>query len=64
MIYLNRSQTKARTIQYRVRRGDTVGDLAGRYRTSVREITKINGLRSSTRLRVGQTLQIPVRGVR
>ena len=58
------SQTKARTIQYRVRRGDTVGDLAGRYRTSVREITKINGLRSSTRLRVGQTLQIPVRGVR
>ena len=58
------SKTKARTIQYRVKRGDTVGELAGRYRTSVREITTLNGLRSSTRLRVGQTLQIPVRGVR
>jgi membrane-bound lytic murein transglycosylase D len=58
------SKTKARTIQYRVKRGDTVGELAGRYRTSVREITTINGLRSSTQLRVGQTLQIPVRGVR
>lgn len=58
------SKTKARTIQYRVKRGDTVGELAGRYQTSVREITTLNGLRSSTRLRVGQTLQIPVRGVR
>lgn len=58
------SKTKARTIQYRVKRGDTVGELAGRYRTSVREISTLNGLRSSTRLRVGQTLQIPVRGVR
>ena len=58
------SKTKVRTIQYRVKRGDTVGELAGRYRTSVREITTINRLRSSSRLRVGQTLQIPVRGVR
>ncbi len=58
------SKTKVRTIQYRVKRGDTVGELAGRYRTSVREITTINKLRSSSRLRVGQTLQIPVRGVR
>jgi membrane-bound lytic murein transglycosylase D len=49
-----------RTIQYRVKRGDTVGEIAGRYRSSIREITKLNGLRSSTQLRVGQTLQIPV----
>jgi len=47
---------------HRVRRGETLSHLAGRYRTSVRAIMQANNLRSSNYLRVGQRLQIPVRG--
>jgi len=43
---------------YRVRRGDTLWDIASRYRISVRTIKRANGLYSS-RLKVGQKLYIP-----
>lgn len=47
---------------HRVRRGDTLSHLAGRYRTSVRAIMQANNLRSANYLRVGQRLKIPIRG--
>ena len=47
---------------HRVRQGDTLSGIAGRYRTSVAAIMKANGLRSANRLRVGQRLRIPTRG--
>jgi len=47
---------------HRVRQGDTLSSIAGRYRTSVSAIMKANGLRSAHRLRVGQRLRIPTRG--
>jgi membrane-bound lytic murein transglycosylase D len=47
---------------YRVRSGDTLSVIAGRYRTSVSAIMRANGLRSANRLRVGQRLRIPTRG--
>jgi membrane-bound lytic murein transglycosylase D len=49
---------------HRVRRGETLSQLARRYRTSVRRIMQANNLRSANYLRVGQRLKIPVRGSR
>ena len=47
---------------HRVRSGETLSQIAGRYHTSVSAIMRANSLRSANRLRVGQRLRIPVRG--
>lgn len=44
---------------YVVRRGDTLGKLALRYRTSVRAIANANRIRNINLIYVGQTLVIP-----
>ncbi|GMU62204.1 MAG: hypothetical protein AMXMBFR34_39670 [Myxococcaceae bacterium] len=46
---------------HRVRKGDTLGHLAVHYGSTVRLIQKANGL-SGTMLRVGRTLNVPLRG--
>lgn len=46
---------------YRVKRGDTLGGIATRYNSGVKLIQKANGL-TSTNLRVGRTLNVPIRG--
>lgn len=51
----------ARTVSHTVRAGDTLGELARRYGTTVNRIVAQNSLRSAHRLRVGQRLQIPLR---
>lgn len=45
-------------VVYRVRRGDTLSQLARTFGTSTAEIQRANGLRGS-RIVVGQTLRIP-----
>jgi LysM repeat protein len=45
------------SLHHRVRRGDTLGALARRYRISVAALQQQNGLRS-TRIRVGQRLLV------
>ncbi|MEW6433725.1 MAG: penicillin-insensitive murein endopeptidase [Myxococcota bacterium] len=72
--YAPRSQELGRRIQpmlakrpeenlviHRVRRGDTLGQLAIKYGSTVRLIQQANGLHG-TMLRVGRTLNIPLRG--
>lgn len=72
--YSGRSQELGRRIQpllakqpeqnvviHRVKSGDTLGGLAVRYNSGVKLIQKANGL-TSTSLRVGRTLNIPLRG--
>jgi len=49
------------TVSHVVRSGQTLGQLAARYGTSVRAIQQVNGL-PSTQIRVGRVLQIPRRG--
>jgi LysM repeat protein len=49
------------TVSHVVRTGQTLGQLAARYGTSVRSIQQVNGL-PSTQIRVGRVLQIPRRG--
>lgn len=54
-------QPEQNLVIHRVKKGDTLGALASRYRSSVKSIQKVNGLTSSA-LRVGRTLNIPLRG--
>lgn len=49
---------RSTTYRHKVRRGDTLGKIAGKYGTSVSKIKRANGLKSST-IRVGQRLKIP-----
>ena len=47
---------------HRVRRGDTLSELAQRYDSSVSAIRRANNLNSRGFIRIGQTLKIPPRG--
>jgi len=49
-------------INHYVRRGETLSEIAERYRTSVSAIARLTGLRSVNFIRPGQRLKIPVRG--
>ena len=46
-------------IIHRVRNGDTVSEIATRYRVSVASLVQINGLRSRNFIRAGQILRLP-----
>ncbi len=48
-------------VMHRVRRGECLSVIAERYRTSVRAIMALNGLRSSHYIKVGWRLKIPTR---
>lgn len=50
------------TTVYRVRGGDTLSGIAGRYGTTVAALMELNDLRSAHRIRQGQTLRVPDRG--
>ena len=50
------------TTVHRVRRGETLSEIAGRYRTSVRALMRLNRLRSANRIWPGQQLRVPDRG--
>jgi membrane-bound lytic murein transglycosylase D len=49
-------------ITYKVRPGENMGDIAGRYNTSVRDIATLNRISPATKLRAGQVIKVPVRG--
>jgi len=42
---------------HRIRRGDTLSGIARRYGTSIRNLCRLNGIRSTTTLRIGKTLR-------
>jgi membrane-bound lytic murein transglycosylase D len=50
------------TDRYTVRKGDTLGAIAQRYRTSVDALFRLNGLKSRTMIYPGQVLRVPSRG--
>jgi membrane-bound lytic murein transglycosylase D len=53
------TQQKRQYIVHRVRRGQTLSQIARLYGSSVDEIRRRNGLRSTNHIREGQVLQIP-----
>ncbi len=48
-------------VRYKIRRGDTIGAISGRYGVPTKAIMKMNGIRDARRLRIGQHLVVPVR---
>lgn len=51
----------AKIISYKVRSGEGLGEIAARYGISVRDITVLNRISTSSRLRAGQTIKVPVK---
>jgi membrane-bound lytic murein transglycosylase D len=51
-------------VTYKVKRGETIGDIAGRYSISVRDIATLNRLSASAKLRAGQVIKVPIRSGR
>ena len=49
-------------VVHRVRRGDSLSQIARRYKTSVRAIMSVNRLKSKSYLKVGGKLKIPTKG--
>ncbi len=49
-------------IYHRVGRGDTISQIAERYRVSIRSLVELNGLRSRNFIRAGQVLRLPGNG--
>ncbi len=47
--------------RHRVRRGETLSQIADRYHTSVRTIARLNHIRDISRIRIGQKLRVPLR---
>jgi LysM repeat protein/murein endopeptidase len=73
-LFAGRSQELGRRVQpllaqrpeenvviYRIKKGDTLGRIAGRYNSSVKLIQQANRMKSSL-LSVGRTLNVPLRG--
>ena len=58
-IAMDLSRRPARPVKHVIARGDTLSQIAERYNVSLASIKAANKL-SGTRIRVGQTLQIPV----
>ncbi|HQR33056.1 MAG TPA: transglycosylase SLT domain-containing protein [Blastocatellia bacterium] len=54
----------AKVVTYKVRRGESLGDIAGRYSTSVRDIATLNRISTTEKLRAGQMIKVPVRSGR
>lgn len=49
---------KAAMQYYRIRSGDTLGGIARRYGTTVTNICRLNGIKSTTVLRIGRSLRV------
>jgi hypothetical protein len=45
-------------VYHKIRNGDTLGKLAAKYRTNVKEICAMNKIKPSTRLRIGSTIRV------
>lgn len=47
---------------HKVRKGDTLSGIAGRYKASVNDIVRTNKIRKKHMIRIGQKLKIPLKG--
>lgn len=58
------ASTMAKLVTYKAKEGETLGDIAGRYNTSVRDLATLNRLSTSARLKAGQVIKVPVKARR
>ena len=47
-------------VEYKIRNGDSLSEIAKRYNTTLNELAAFNGIRNANRIRVGQVIHIPV----
>ena len=52
-------QSQPKLINHTVRRGQTLAAIAGRYRTTVSTLKKLNNIKRANRIRSGQKLRVP-----
>jgi LysM repeat protein len=45
-------------VYHKIKSGDTLGKLAQRYRTSVKEICAMNKIKPTTTLKIGRTIRV------
>jgi hypothetical protein len=43
---------------YKIRSGDTLSEIAGRYGTTISKLCKLNGIRTTTKLQIGRSLRV------
>jgi LysM repeat protein len=58
------ASTMAKLVTYKAKDGETLGDIAGRYNTSVRDLATLNRLSTSAKLKAGQVIKVPVKARR
>ncbi len=49
-------------IEYKIRRGDALSDIAKKHGITLRQLASFNNIRNANRIRVGQVIRIPVPG--
>lgn len=54
----NKGNSARSAAYHKVKNGDTLGAIARKYRVSVSQITRLNGISSSSILRIGQSLRV------
>lgn len=52
----------ATSLDYIVRKGDSLGVIASRHRTTILKLTQLNNLKDANSIRIGQKLKIPIAG--
>lgn len=53
---------KPQYIEYKIRRGDSLSELAKQYGTTLRQLSSYNNIRNPNKIRVGQVVRIPISG--
>jgi membrane-bound lytic murein transglycosylase D len=48
--------------KHRIRSGETLSQIAGKYNTTVTTLKRLNGIRNAHRIRAGRTLIVPIQG--
>lgn len=54
----NKGTTSRSAAYHKVKNGETLGSIARKYRVSISQITRLNGIKSTSILRIGQNLRI------
>lgn len=54
----NKYKTGGSKATYRVRKGDTLGKIASRHGVSVKKLCRLNGIKTTTKLKIGKTLRV------
>jgi LysM repeat protein len=64
MVQLADAQRTTQYITHTIQKGETLSALSARYKTTVGDIMRLNGMHTNSKLSIGQKVKIPVNGSR